>query len=312
MLPEGEVVLIDRVDTGSAGEKMYVTLHTNTGGGGLTASNGNYAGTIGSSQVVIHPVVLSGATPAVTQPPITACTLDCEYPCAMCDTGRFPSDAYRVAVPGPFAVTIHVIDGLAATDSPATVASITDSSVDPNGVKTGVIGASVFRSSKQSYVVASSAKDGASPTTMTYEVPGGSAGRHIVFDAPEASDGTSAVTATANGTACDVSITAGSGGGFTGHPLMFQIAAASGSCTPSDSTTVSPGSPPPGGGIDAGPPNQGSGSGGSSSGGTAQADVSGTSKGCGCTVVGVDRSKSTLVAGLALALGLLVSRRRRR
>ena len=110
---------------------------------------------------------------------------------------------------------------------------------------------------------------------MTYEVPGGSAGRHIVFDAPEASDGTSAVTATANGTACDVSITAGSGGGFTGHPLMFQIAAASGSCTPSDSTTVSPGSPPPGGGIDAGPPSQGgSGSGGGSGGGTTdQADV---------------------------------------
>jgi MYXO-CTERM domain-containing protein len=288
-----------------------VTLHTNTGGGGLTSTNGNYAGTIGSSQVVIHPVVLSGATPAVTQPPVGDCTLDCEYPCAMCDTGRFAADAYRVAVPGPFAVTIHVVDGLAATDSPATVASITDSSIDPSGKNTGVIGASVFRSSKQSYVVASSAKDGASPTTMTYEVPGGSAGRHIVFDAPEASDGTSAVTATANGTACDVSITAGSGGGFTGHPLMFQIAAASGSCTPSDSTTVSPGSPPPGGGIDAGPPNQG-GSGSSGGGTVAQADVSGASKGCGCTFVGVDRSKSTFVAGLALALGLLFSWRRRR
>ena len=296
MLPEGEVVLIDRVDTGSATRNMYVTLHTNTGGGGLALSNGVYQGKIGSSQVVIHPVSIEGATPVISQPPVADCTLDCEYPCAMCDVGRFPSDAYRVTIPGPFAVGIHVIDGLALTDQPATIDSINDATIDPNSQNTGVIGASVFRSSMQSYVVASSAKDGVSPTTMTYGVPGGSAGRHIVFDAPEASDGTSAVTATAQSGRCVVSITAGSGGGFTGQPLMFSVTNATSGCTVADSTTVTPGAPPTGGGIDGG--ETGGSSGGSGSGGSADngsGSPSGSKGGCGCSQVGVAPSRTTFL-----------------
>ena len=313
MLPEGEVVLIDRVNTGSATRNMYVTLHTNTGGGGLALSNGVYQGKIGSSQVVIHPVSIEGATPVISQPPVADCTLDCEYPCAMCDVGRFPSDAYRVTIPGPFAVGIHVIDGLASTDQPATIDSINDATIDPNSQNTGVIGASVFRSSMQSYVVASSAKDGVSPTTMTYGVPGGSAGRHIVFDAPEASDGTSAVTATAQSGRCVVSITAGSGGGFTGQPLMFSVTNATSGCTVADSTTVTPGAPPTGGGIDGG--ETGGSSGGSGSGGSADngsGSPSGSKGGCGCSQVGVAPSRTTFLTALGLAFGILFTARRSR
>ncbi len=287
MLPEGEVVLLDRVHTSDASRNMYVTFHVNTGGGGLSLSNGLYTGTVGSSEIAIHPVKLSGATPVLSVPPVGDCTLSCSYPCGACDTARFAVDEYRVTVPGTWAVAIHVIDGLGASEAPATVDSIDDATVDPSGQNTGVIGASVFRSSKQSYVVASSAVDGVSPATMTYGVPGASPGRHVVFDAPEASDGTSKVTTAADSGRCTVTITAGSGGGFAGHPLMFQVAAASGGCTATDSTNVGSASPPPGGGIDGGSSGGGSdGGGGADGGGNADGAGGSTgSSGCSCTVV---------------------------
>lgn len=322
MLPEGEVVLIDRVQQKTSAENMYVSIKTNTGGGGLALSGGVYRGKVGSSQVVIHPVEVGGVTPVVSQPMVGSCNLSCSYPCGACDTARFAVDEYKLTIPGPWAVAVHVIDGLGASDSPATVASMTDSSVDPNGQNSGVIGASVLRSSTQSYVVASSAQKGTSPATMTYTVPGASAGRHIVYDAPEASDGTSAVTAGAMNGRCVVSITAGTGGGFTGHPLMFQVADASGGCTPSDSTSVAPGMPPPGGGIDGGSETGGS-SGGASSGGassggssggngaSAQGSVTGKA-GCSCGIVAEPGSSWAALTAIALGTGASVGRRRRR
>jgi hypothetical protein len=324
MLPEGEVVLIDRVHTSAAANDAFVTLHTNTGGGGLKAASGGggvYEGTIGSSLVVIHPVFLSpGATTTITQPSTGDCTE--AYPGGTCDTARFPVDAYHVSVPGTWAVAVHVVDGLGSTETPPTIDSINDANIDPSGQNGSVLGAGVFRSSKQSYVVASSATDGVAPTTMTYGVPGTSASRHIVFDAPEASDGTSAVSAAVQSGRCVLSITAGSGGGFTGHPLMFQVAAASGSCAPTDSTTVSPGLPPPGGGIDGG-------AGGGSSGGVGAGNGSGGSGGVGVTVggsvsasgcggcsgtlAGAERGRTTLFVVLSVGgLFLVVTRRRRR
>ena len=80
---------------------------------------------------------------------------------------------------------------------------------------------------------------------MTYSVPGGAA-RHVVYDAPEASDGTSAVSAAAQSGQCVVTITAGPGGGFTGHPLMFQMAAASAGCQVSNLAAATASSAPAG------------------------------------------------------------------
>ena len=277
-----------------------MTLHTNTGSGGLKATGGIYLGKVGSSQVAIHPVELSGATPVVSQPGTGACALSCNYPCGACDVARFAVDAYRVGVPGTSALAIHVIDGLGASEPPATVDSIKGPTVDPSAQNTGVLGASVYRASKQSYVIASSAQDGVSPTTMTYVVPGTSAARHIVYDAPEASDGTSVVAASVKSGSCAVSITAGSGGGFTGHPLMFQVSAASGGCTVAESTTVAPSSPPPGGGITGVPGNPQSQS------------ASSSHKGCGCAVVGGDRSNALSLLALALGGAVPIVRRARR
>ncbi|HEY3820638.1 MAG TPA: hypothetical protein VGL81_25905 [Polyangiaceae bacterium] len=328
MLPEGEVVVIDRVHTSAASRSMYVTLHTNTGGGGLAASNGIYLGKAGSSQVAIHPVYLSGGTPAVTQPTTGDCTASCSYPCAQCNNVRFAVDEYQVKVPGTWAVAVHVIDGLGASEAPATVDSMNDGTVDPGKQNTGVLGAAVLRTSKQTYVVASSAVDGVSPATMTYGVPGAGDARHIVFDAPEAADGTSTVTAAAMAGRCVVSITPGGGGGFTGHPLMFSVAAASGGCMVTDSTSVSPSPPPSGdGGVEGGASSSGGGGdgGGSGSGGGVDAGHAGDggadggagasgspgkSSGCGCTLAGAEGTETGAL--LLLGLGCVVIHVRRR
>src|SRR5262249_15599709 len=155
-------------------------------------------GTVGGSEVAIHAVMLSGGTPGVSQPTTKDCTLSCNYPCARCDQARFAVDKYAVTVPGPWAVGIHVIDALATGEAVAAVGSLNDDNCDQAPNQNGaVLGAAIYRTMKQSYVVAASTVDGVAANPMTYGVPGGSPARHIVYDAPEAADGTSAVTAQA-------------------------------------------------------------------------------------------------------------------
>jgi hypothetical protein len=342
MLPGGEVVTIDRVHTSDASRNMYVQFHTNTGGGGLALSNGVATGTVGGSQVAIHAVLLSGGTPAVTQPTDCSsnasdacCSISCNYPCGSCSVGRFAVDEYQVIVPGPWAVAVHVIDALGSGDSLAAVASLNDSTVDPSGANTGVIGASIARGGQQSYVVASSGIDGACPSgTLTYGTPGAASARHVVYDAPEASDGTSSVTAVATSGRCVVTITAGSGNGLTGHPLIFDVGVASGGCVVTDATSASPGDPSDGGSSSGGSGGSGSGgSSGSGSGGSASSgsldggspsssgaagngndaisDLNAPAGGCGCVLAGDRDATGPLLALAVFPLAGAVLRRRR-
>lgn len=346
MLPEGEVVTIDRVHTSGASNNMYVQFHTNTGGGGLTLSNGVATGTVGGSKVAVHAVLLSGGTPKVTQPTDCSsnsgdacCSLSCNYPCGSCSVGRFAVDEYQVTVPGPWAVAVHVIDALGGSESPASVASLADATVDPSGANTGVIGAGILRSGKQSYVVASSGTDGAlSNGTLTYGTPGATSARHVVYDAPEASDGTSSVVAVAQSGRCQLTVTAGSGKGLTGHPLMFDVGTASGGCIVTDATNANPGNPPSGGDGGAGSSGGGSGS-GSSSGGSSSGsgggvaggsssgsidgglpatgndttwNLNGNNGGCGCRLAGESGTSASLLALALLPIAGAFARRRRR
>ncbi|HVU04501.1 MAG TPA: hypothetical protein VHE30_22240 [Polyangiaceae bacterium] len=330
MLPEGEIVTIDRIHTKDAAHAMHVQFHTNTGGGGLTLSGSVASGTVGGSALAIHAVSLSGGTPAVSTPDVGDCKISCSYPCGLCDTARFPVDEYSVAVPGPNAVAIHVIDGLASGEAQADVGSIGEDRFDPAPKQNdGVIGAVVQRASKVTYVLASSAVDGASPTTMTYGVPGGAAGRHIVFDAPEDANGKSKVTATAQGDRCLLSITAGDG--LAGHPLMFTVATSADGCTVTDGTDVPAGSPVGEGGRGSGGATGGgasSGTGGTTSGGGSTnggssgensadggtaAPAAKDSGGCGCRVesrAGGDAGRVGVLG--AVGLSLLLARRRAR
>ena len=294
MLPEGEIVIIDRVQTTDAAHQLYVNLHANTNG--TLKLNGTIAsGAVGASQVAIHGVLLPKGTVSITQPPVQD---NYEYPCGSCTEGRFAVDNYGVKVPGPWAVAVHVIDGLAAGEALAEVGSLNDENFDPAPqLNASVLGAAVYRASKQSYVVASSAQREESGATMTYGVPGGSTGRHIVFDAPEQADGRSTVVAAAEAGRCVVTITAGAG--FEGHPLMFSVSSAADGCQVSEDTNVPSGVEPPGGGVS----KQGSGA-------TYDTGSPKNAGGCGCAIIG--QGSPTSPRWFLFGAGLLVLCRRRR
>ena len=318
MLPEGEIVTIDRVHTADAQHAMYVGFHVNSGGSGKLKLSGESASAmIGGSQITIHALLHSGGSPAISQPEVGSCTVQCSYPCGKCDAARFAVDKYALKVPGPWAVAIHVIDGLATGEAPAIVGSLNDDAVDPAPKQNAsVIGAAVFRGSKQSFVVASSAPDGASPAMLSYAVPGESASRQIVFDAPEDADGKSTVQASAQGGRCVIAISAGAG--FSGRPLMFSLASAADGCTPKEDTNVAPGEPPKGGGATGGTSGTAggtngtsggaSGGGESASGGTSAS--SGGSTGCGCRMGGAPAANFMMVAFAGLAAVALRRRAR--
>jgi hypothetical protein len=262
-LPEGEIVTIDRVRTGAAAQVMYVNFHVNSAGTLALGASGAALGTVGGSQVAITPVFLSGGAPTISQPPVgESCAV------GTCTNVRFAVDLYQVKVPGPFATAVHVIDGLAAGEAPATVGSLTSAAYDPGARNAGIIGAGVSRASKQTFVVASSAQDGLAGATMTYGTPGGSAARHIVFDAPENAAGQSVVTTSVVGGQCMVTLAAGAG--FAGRPLMFQVSTAASGCIATESTDVAAGTAPLGGGTGGvGGSAAGGAGGGSSAGGAA-------------------------------------------
>ena len=144
MLPEGEIVTIDRVQTGDAARTMYVELprqHRRH-----ARALGDRRGRHGrrARKVAIHAVLLSGGTPTITQRPRLRLHA---YRCG----GRAPASASpstntRSRSPGPYAVAIHAIDGLGAAEAPADVGSLNDDNFDPAPKQNaGVIGAAVYR-----------------------------------------------------------------------------------------------------------------------------------------------------------------------
>ncbi len=308
LLPEGAVVAIDRAHTADAAHAMHVRFHANTGTGGLTLAGTTATGTVGGSRVAVSTVMTSGGTPSITAPDHVADSSGCtaSFPAGDCNGARFAVDIYALDVPGPFASAVHVIDADAVGGSGATVGSVNDAPYADASGNSDVIGAAVFAGTHQSFVLASSAHEGAAGASMTYSVPAASASRHVVFDAPEAADGTSSVVASAASARCEIAITAGGGGGFIGHPLVFSVDTA---CVATDGGDVPPGMPPTGG-ADAGPRPDGGTIGPSADSGTGA--TPGSSGGCECQVAARGRGGPIPMLALALALLGLARRERRR
>ena len=302
MLPEGEVVVLDRVRTDDAARKTYLRFRSPSP---FTLGAANVAtATVGASKLVVHPVKLSGGTPAVK-----TYKGDNGSPCSngsfgTCTAARFDTGEYAVQVPGPSAVALHVLDALGTADAPSEAVAIDDPAVT---------GARVTRGSARSFVLGSSAKDGAAGATLAYSVPGDMLARHVVFDAPEDTTGTSSVSAHAVGDACAVTITAGGGAGsFAGRPLVFQLAAAKDGCTATEDKPAPPPQTGPGGGGADG----GTGADGGPNADAPSVGPGGVTGGCGCHVLAHASGRD---AGAAIALGLMLGaigvgrvRRRRR
>ena len=185
MLPEGEVVTIDRLQTADAAHFAYFNFHTNTGGT-LVLANGIATGTVGGSTLAIHEVSLSGGTPSIVKPPVGTCTLTCNSPCGLCDAARFAVDDYTVKIPGPSVLAIHVIDGLASGEAPATVGSLNDDTYDPGAqAERGGDRRRGLSRRKAELRRRVERADGRFGRQLELRVPGASAARHVVFDAPE-------------------------------------------------------------------------------------------------------------------------------
>jgi hypothetical protein len=153
----------------------------------------------------------------------------------VCDAARFNAGEYAVALPGPSALAVHVLDGIGAGEVPAEAVEIGDPAV---------VGAEVTRGGARTFVVASSAKDGAAGPALAYKAAGDRPARHVVFDAPEDDAGKSIVAATGDSGACKVTIKAGGGdGALDGRPLVFQLGAAP-DCAITEDKGALPDTPP--------------------------------------------------------------------
>jgi hypothetical protein len=215
-LPEGEIVTVDRVDTGNPTRKLYLRFRT-PAHLTMSADHKTAAGTVGKSTVAIHIAALSAGAPVLRVPAVR----DCEgVPFGSCNRSRARIDEYAVELPGPVASAVHVIDGIKREDAAASV------KVErPNGL----LGVTVKRAGLTPVTVMTSGQSSSrTPSTFSYPVDARDGTRHVVYDAPEDDHGRSTVKASARGGQCLIEIAAG--GGFVGRPLIFSVAPAAAGC----------------------------------------------------------------------------------
>jgi MYXO-CTERM domain-containing protein len=324
-LPEGEIVTIDRATTSSATNKMYLRFRTPATLTTASASPFIVRGDVGASSVAIHAVTLRPATPL---PVVRAALMgsDCgTTPFGSCRISRAVVQEYVYEVPGPDVLAIHVLDGMPKGDPAADVAPMDTAPIDTTPAQNaGVVGASVYRGQKQTFVVEPATLP--APATLTYGVPGTNASRHVVFDAPADATGSTTVTAEAKGNRCVLTLTAGAG--VAGVPAIFALTPASDGCKVSEDANVAPGTVSPGsGGFDrpgGGGPNGGGGGsgsgsgttggggsgGGSGGGGSNGGGVTGGTGGCSCRAAGAAGGAPAGVLLIVIALVTLLTRRR--
>jgi MYXO-CTERM domain-containing protein len=314
-LPEGELVAIDRAQTTSAANKVYLRFRTP---GTLTAASTSpfiARADVGASSLAIHAVKLVPSATA-TAPVMRAAMMgsDCSTGAfGACRLSRSVTQEYVWEPGGPDVTAVHVFDGLAKGDAPADVAPIDAAPIDTTPAENaGVVGASIFRAQRQTFVVEPAALP--PPAMLTYGVPGKNPSRHVVFDAPVDGTGHTTVTATAKGDRCELTLTAGAG--VTGNPAIFTLATAADGCTVSEDADVKPGTVSPGsGGFDrpggGGPVTGAAGSGGGGGSGAAGDGGGGatTGGGCSCRAGGAGPTGGGILLVLAVALGLRARRR---
>jgi hypothetical protein len=148
---------------------------------------------------------------------------------------RFAVSEYAVDLPGPEALAIHVLDGLAGAAAPAGVKSMGDPAIAGAPERNReVAGAAVTRDGRTTFVVtAASARAAADSSRLSYFVPVAGPTRQVVFDAPEDGQGRASVEVTPAGDGrCRVSLSAGGARPMAGRPLIFTLApaAAGGGC----------------------------------------------------------------------------------
>jgi hypothetical protein len=211
---DASLVVIDRADTGAAGQAMYLRFRTPV----VIGMRGPVArATIGASALAIQRVApASGPAPEVRLPPVGACW---EGDRGKCDAARFAVGEYRVTLPGPTPEAIHVLDVAAAGG--------TELGVD--AAAEGVV--HLARGGQHAYVAARAASYAAK------------AGAGVVHVAVAGNGTTTKLAASKSGDTCKVDVTT-DGAPHEPGPLVVILDE---SCRSSDDARVGPGAPDLGG-----------------------------------------------------------------
>jgi hypothetical protein len=234
-LPEGELVLVDRVRTGAPGRRVYLRFRTPAKlaaaprvGGELFRARGQ----IGGSALGIHAVAIApAATPTLRSVRRAECDGD-DF--GRCVGARFSVDEYSLELSGDETRAVHVLDALDAGEPLASVSAV---GATDGGAAAGV---AIQRGASLTFVVGAAGSRAERPTTLAYRAWSPRAARHVVLDAPEDGVGRSAVAARVEGGNCLVSVTASGPKSFAGRPVIVTIGPASAGCP----VTEDPDAPP--------------------------------------------------------------------
>jgi hypothetical protein len=240
-LPEGEIVTIDRAQTGGPRRAMH--LRFRSPGALAFAAGGVVRADVGDSSLAIRTLSIApAASPTVRAIPRAT---DCPGPHGACTIARFPVSEYAISTRGPEVLAVHVLDGLAKGETPARALRLDDPAVDAKPAQNGrVVGAAVSRGGGPwTYVVGSAATSDEPADELSYGVPGAAPSRHVVFDAPQDGEGRAAVTASAAGGRCLVKLTSSGNAKLTGRPVVFTVGPAASGCAVTEDPDVPPDSP---------------------------------------------------------------------
>lgn len=195
---DAALLVIDRARTGAADRGMHLRFRTP---GKLALAGSVATASVGSTKLVVSSVTRSAAgTTAIA----TSHAKDCwkqGTPKGQCDAARVAVTDYRVQIPGPSPVGVHLLGVTGAGATPAAATSLAGTGwagVRVTGVRDAVV---VWRTRGNG--------------TLAYSAP---TGTHVVLDPP---DSMVDVTAKPDGTGCAVRVTGG--GKVQALPLVFAL-----------------------------------------------------------------------------------------
>jgi len=197
---DAALLVIDRASTGAANRGMNLRFRTS---GHLALAGDIGTASVGATKLSIASIARSAAgTTAIGQSTANSC-YKLGGPKGQCDAARFPVTDYRVQIPGPSPVGVHLISATGDKATPATATPLSGSGwagVRVSGVRDAVV---VWRTSR------------ASAGALDYAAP---AGTHVILDPP---DTNATVTAKRDGKGCAVHVTGG--GKLPARPLVIAL-----------------------------------------------------------------------------------------
>ena len=209
LLPYGKgdaaaLVVIDRARSGAKDRELYLRFKTEAS---LKLDGDVATGKTGGTQLTIRRVSSTSGKPEVKSQ--KADNHGCMHEGTTrggCEDARIDVDAYKLTVDGPAMFALHVID----VAEPAKAAPAVEELA-------GVDGVALTRDGRTAVVVAGTGKD------LSYTAPKSDATYHVIAGAP-VSGGKTAISATASGDTCKVSLSAsGSGTKVDGKPVVVVL-----------------------------------------------------------------------------------------